>query len=178
MRDSRRPGRASATDAHSWPPLGDLGTGCGRSPDLSPTRTIRVVRVAFPDESSGYDAGVVEDAESPLRGSHGFTPCSLFSRCPMDRSGTSSRHMPFTSFRPTVTTPYRIVKAAYALRERANPRGAVWGEEARASVCRRCWPRPFRTSGVGRSSLWRRRFPDGPCPSPRAGSGWRPRGAA
>ncbi len=73
---------------------------------------MRAVRVAFPDVSSGYDASVNEDAESPLRGSHGLSPCSLFSRPSLNRPGTSSRHMPFASFRSTVTTEGMTVKGA------------------------------------------------------------------
>ena len=73
---------------------------------------LRAVRVAFPDVSSGYDASVNEDAESPLRGSHGLSPCSLFSRPSLNRPGTSSRHMPFAPFRSTVTTEGMTVKAA------------------------------------------------------------------
>jgi hypothetical protein len=69
-----------------------------------------VVRVAFPDVSSGHDASVAEDAESPLRGSHGFTPCSLFSRPSCGPVG----HQQPTHAVPVVSTVATVIRAVKA----------------------------------------------------------------
>ena len=114
MRGEAAPGRGRVRTVTSRPPLGDLNTGCGRSPDLSPTRFLG----SFASPSPSYRVAMTR--ASPRTPNHRCGAVTDSHRVPYspdrhaDPSGTSSRHMPFVSIMPTVTSARWVVKAGRA----------------------------------------------------------------